>query len=148
MVVVMFSAVVVLKPAVDVMFDNEGGVGVDVCEVVFWVVVLCLRVVAWLEVEYDAGDDCENRDDLDADVRELVCASEDVVVVEDVVEVVVEEVAKDVIEEDSCIDDLPPTSELREEDINEGVVDLLLDLGEECVAIVELFEMAYGRELV
>lgn len=148
MVVVMFSAVVVLKPPVDVIFGDEGGVGVNLCEEAFWVVVLCLRVVAWLEVECDAGDDCDNRDDLEVDVRELLCASEDVVVVEGVVEVVVEEVVKDVTEEDSCIDDLPPTSELREEDINEGVVDLLLDLGEECVAIVELFEMAYGGELV
>ncbi len=68
--------------------------------------------------------------------------------VECVVEVVVEEVVKDVAEEDICIDDLPPTNELWEEDINEEVVDLLLDLGEGCVAIVELFEMAYGGELV
>ncbi len=65
MVVVMFSVVVVLKPVVDVVFDSEGGVGAELCEVVFWVGVLCLRVVAWLEAECNAGDDCDGRDDRD-----------------------------------------------------------------------------------
>lgn len=119
------GVVVVLKTAVDVAFDNESGVGVDWREVVFCVVVLCLRVVVRLKVECDTGDD---RDDLE-DGCELLGASEKVEVAKGVVEVVVKEV-DEVAEEGICIDDASPVEELCDGGINEEVVDFLLDLGE------------------
>lgn len=47
-----------------------------------------------------------------------------------------------VVCEDICDEELRPVGELCEEDINDEVVDWALDLGDECAAVVVLFETA------
>lgn len=90
-------------------------------------------------VECDTND----VDDVNCELLGAI-GTANVVEIIDIEEETVEEVADEAI----CVGYVPSVDEVCEEGINEVGEDLLLNLGEGCASIEELFEMAYGGELL